>query len=427
MLTVSRATAPVDVSTAGATAAPADAAAPTTVAAPSAPASDPLAAFSAMHGLHKDVQDRAGARDGSPAEQPGQGTPLYDKKDVPRSENKETAKAVCKAPAKSYDLNSPTIVADIKELKRCGHHKLAFTIEQARVSYKDLLEQKPPAQLFVTTSAGNGGQPVLLIAGPEFKRSAPAHVHTYYHGDNATVADPLGSKDGHNARIRAVITGEDKQAVFVLPESEASPLSLDSPSHDQIYSVTWFNVSNQAQTTADALAGANITNIGKRIVAAHSGGGMALVQAITSVPDGKGLQADRLDLLDCVYHFGEPKRHDFHTDEHLRDWARTSGGKAVKEIVFVRGSNQDFERRGKVIGDAFPTAKGQPARFRLKDVSDPKQTPPTYKGGKIDETIDPIARDSNGKAVGRNVHNYNPGWHNHYRTAGQFLGADPIR
>ena len=206
-----------------------------------------------------------------------------------------------------------------------------------------------------------------------------------------------------------------------------SPLQVDSPSNNLEYGVTWFNVSNQAQTTNDALAAANITQVDKRIVAAHSGGGMALVQAITSVPDGKGLQADRIDLLDCVYHFGEPKRHDFHTDEHLRDWAKTANGKAVKEVVFIRGSNENFEHRGQVIRDAFPTDAGQPSRFRLKNLSDPAQAPPVVKGGKIDESIDPIAKDSNGKPVGKNVHNYDPGAKNHYRAAGQFLGADPIR
>jgi hypothetical protein len=426
MITVSRTTSPVDaVSNAGATAAPSDAAGQAAEAAPAFPAADPLAAFSAVHGLHKDVQGLAEPRHGEAAD--AQGTPLYDRKDAQGAGRKETPRAACLAPAKSFDLNSPTIVDDIKELKRCGHAKLAFTIEQARRSYKDLLERTPPAQIFVTTSAGNGGQPVLVIAGPEFKRSDPAHVHTYYHGDNATVADPLGSKDGHNARIRAVITGEDKQAVFVLPESEASKLAVDSPSNNLEYSVTWFNVSNQAQTTNDALAAANITKVGRCTVEAHSGGGMALVQAITSVPDGKGLQADRIVLLDCVYHFGEPRRHDFHTDEHLRDWAQTANGKAVKDVVFIRGSNQDFEQRGKVIGDAFPTATGQPQRFHLKDLSDPKQAPPVVKDGKIDVSIDPIATDSNGKAVGKNVHNYEPGAKNHYRTAGQFLGADPIR
>ena len=218
MTTVSRTSSPVDGAlTAGATAAPSDAAANATEAAPALPAVDRLAAFSAVYGLHKDVQRFAEARDGGatdmtagPRATPGdaQGTPLYDKKDVQGASRKETAKAACTALAKSYDLNSPTIVDDIKELRRCGQHKLAFTIEQARLSYKDLLDRTPPAQIFVTTSAGNGGQPVLLIAGPDFKRTAPAHVHTYYHGNNATVADPLGSKDGHNARIRAVITGE---------------------------------------------------------------------------------------------------------------------------------------------------------------------------------------------------------------------------
>jgi len=428
MITVARTTSPVDGVSTTAAGAEATAAAPHAAeAAPAFPAPDPLTAFSAVHGLHKDVQGLAAPRAGDATGHlggPGDTlrAPLYDKKDVQGAGRKETANAACEAPAKTYDLNAPTIVDDIKELKRCGHDKLAFTIEQARRSYKDLLDRNPPAQIFVTTSAGNGGQPVLVIAGPDFKRSDPANVHTYYHGDNATVADPLGSKDGHNARIRAVITGEDKQAVFVLPESEASGLAVDSPTHDLSYSVTWFNVSNQARTTNDALAAANITMVDKRIVEAHSGGGMALVQAITSVPNGSGLLADRIVLLDCVYHFGEPKRQDFHTDEHLRDWAQTANGHVVQDIVFIRGSNEKFEQRGQVIKDAFPNA-----RFQLKDLSNPADAPPVVKDGKIDTSIDPIATDSNGKAVGKDVHNYEPGYKNHYRTAGQFLGADPIR
>jgi hypothetical protein len=162
MTTVSRTTSPVDAaSTAGAdAAAPLDAAVNATEA-PPLPALDLLAAFSAVHGLHKDVQGFAEPRDGgvtdmtaghraTPAD--AQGTPLYDKKDVQGAGRKETAKAACNAPAKSYDVNSPTIVDDIKELKRCGHHKLAFTIGRQAV-VQGPAGPRPHADLR-TTSAG---------------------------------------------------------------------------------------------------------------------------------------------------------------------------------------------------------------------------------------------------------------------------------
>jgi hypothetical protein len=108
--------------------------------------------------------------------------------------------------------------------ERAKRRRLGITIENAQRSYADLLGLKPPAKIFVTTSDGNGGQPVMVVRGPQFKTDQPAHVHTHYHGDNATVADPLGSKDGHNARIRAVVMKEDTLAVFVLPEA-------DNPNH----------------------------------------------------------------------------------------------------------------------------------------------------------------------------------------------------
>jgi hypothetical protein len=410
-------------------------------AAPALPAVDALAAFGATHGLHRDVQRFAAPpREALPAgpagvlhtgpDGPGSGAPVA-KPEVAGAIKSPPTKTACKALPQTYDVNATT-PDQIADLRACGLDRMADTIEHAKASYADLLALKPPATILVTTSAGNGGQPVMVVMGPEFKKDEDANVHTYYHGDNATVADPLGSKDGHNARIRAVILGEDKQAVFVLPEAGNSR-GIDSPAHDNHYGVAWSNVKSQAQTTNDALAEAGVRRIAERTVSAHSGGGMALIYAINNTPNGTGLLADRLDLYDCVYHFGEPDTHAFHLDEHLAQWAKTPNGHVVHDVVFVRGSNQDFEARGKVIDKGFDGR----AQFHLINL---KTKPPAEDAnGKIDETLNPVARDVNAKTFEQTVlvnppkkgdpkplaHNYRsaPESLNHYRTSGQYLGA----
>jgi hypothetical protein len=343
-----------------------------------------------------------------------------------------------KAPPKPpvYDVRNVT-EKQIEDLRAKGQTRLANTIHNAQVAYHDLLDANPKVKIVVTTSAGNGGHPVLVVMGPEANKGA--HVNTHYHGDNATVADPLGSKAGTNARIRDVILKEDKQAVFVLPEARNSTAETDSPRNDNGYRAHWGDVTSQVQTTKDALDAVGIADkdVKERVVSFHSGGGMALIHLMRKDPKGSLLQADRLDLHDCVYHFnngvdknGKPNPTlDF--EKYMRDFGKTANGKAVKQVVFYRGSNNDVDAKMNTMRESF-SEKG---RLRKIDVNDLK--PVVGKDGRIDESVNPVASDVNGNGFegvrldnkGRQIgkawlaHNYNND--PHYRTTGQFLGAKP--
>jgi len=327
----------------------------------------------------------------------------------------------------SYDIMKVT-PEQIKELRDKKQVQLANTIENAQAAYTDFVKANPGVKVIVTTSEGNGGKPVLVAKGA--KADTDAHVHTHYHGDNATVGDPLGSKAGQNARIRDTLK-KDPHAVFVLPEaansSDYGP-EPDSPSNNKKYGVDWSNVKNQVKTTDDALEAAGVKPPAKEtVVSFHSGGGMALVNLVNNNKD-KGnatLKADRLELYDCVYHFGERDGKilpAYHFEERFRDWSQTDSGKAVKQVIFYRGSN-DVSRAG-----VMEKAVGKD-KFKLVDMdNEPKlSTNPDF-----DDQIDPPAENANGnwteivrngEQTGKVAHNFNPD--PHYRTVGQFMGTRP--
>ena len=408
------------------------------------PSGDPWVAFGALHGLHQGVPQFAypsNGRDHADSSWKGN-VPQFDAKKDVRGASKTAPIASCQAPpAKAYDVANTT-QAEIDALKnsKCGtreeqdqQHRLGHTIENAKASYGDLLAQHPPVKIVVTTSAGNGGQPVMIVTGPRFDPNQNAHVHTHYHGDNATVADPLGSKAGTNARIRAVITNEDTQVVFVLPEASNSTWKVDSPQNDNSYSASWNHVKSQVQTTDDALNAAGVTKVDQRVVSFHSGGGMALVNLMRADPKGSLLKADRIELYDCVYHFkngtdkfGKPNP-PLIAENYIRARGNTANGKAVAQVIFYRGGND--VARAQVIEKGFQPKAGK-ATFRMIDMNNEK---------KLDNTINPIARDTNGNTFPQTVvsvdkkghkivtqepaHNFNPD--PHYRTVGQFLGSKP--
>jgi hypothetical protein len=315
----------------------------------------------------------------------------------------------------AYDISKVT-PEQIKELRSKKQDQLANTIENAKIAYDDFVKANPGVKVMVTTSEGNGGKPVLVVKGA--KADTDAHVHTHYHGDNATVADPLGSKAGQNARIRDTLM-KDPHAVFVLPEAANSTAKTDSTMNDNSYSASWSNVKSQVKTTNDALDAAGVQRPPKEsVVSFHSGGGMALVNLVNNNKD-KGnatLQADRLELYDCVYHFGKENHPAYHFEQRLREWSQTDSGKAVKQVIFYRGSN-DVSRAG-VMEKSVGSDK-----FKVIDMA---KEPP------LDDTINPPAENANGnwmevvrngKQTGKVAHNFNP--HPHYRTVGQFLGTRP--
>ncbi len=224
---------------------------------------------------------------------------------------------------------APDELQRLKTSSDPAERRRAFTIERAQSAYAD--HMRAGGRVVVSTSAGNGGHPVVTLVPPGFDPSKPATVQTHYHGFNATVADGSGHSSG-TTRAIAAAQRRDPQAIFVLPEA--------SNARAGSYATDWSNVRSQAQTTADALRGAGVDVVGERVVSAHSGGGTALARAMQAQRDGSGVQADRLVLHDSLY-----------GSEHaVAAWGRSAAGRTI-DVTYVRGSND--AGRDAPIHDAF--------------------------------------------------------------------------
>lgn len=140
----------------------------------------------------------------------------------------------------------------------------------------------PPPSVLVTTSPGNGGQPVTVIVPPG--ATPPLEVHTHYHGDRSR---SLATNPAADALAKTIRAGGN--TVFVLPEARSTAGRTD-----------WTNVSNTAQTTADALAQAGLggADVARRSLSVHSAGGRALVQALKA---GEQLSLDQLVIQDALF------------------------------------------------------------------------------------------------------------------------------
>jgi hypothetical protein len=310
------------------------------------------------------------------------------------------------AATRTFDV-ATTSQADIDALKSSrdpAQQRLGHTIENAKAAYGNLLAQG--GRIVVTLNAGNGGQPVMTLMGPGFDPKLPARIHTHYHGDNATVGDPEGSKAGQASRIRETVA-RDPQTVFVLPECGSATATVDGPTHDNYYHADWSNVQSQARTTDDALAAAGITKIGRETVSVHSRGGEVIQRLMDKDPSGSSLRASRLELHDSLYG----------SQGAVAAWGRTENGKHVDKVIYVHGTNG--EGRDKEIAKVF---KGSYIRI---DIS--RQKP-------LDDRNNPVVYD--GKDAARHDGNgHKPGAHDgvrrhdsnaHYQTTGRFLAIWPL-
>lgn len=315
---------------------------------------------------------------------------------------------VADASNRVYDV-AKTSQADIDALKNScdpAQRRLGHTIENAKASYGDLLAKG--ARIVVTLNAGNGGEPVMTLMGPGFDPKLPARIHTHYHGDNATVADPQGSKAGQNSRIRETVA-RDPQTVFVLPECKSvfdRDTLPDSPTHDKSYRADWGNVKSQARTTDDALKAAGITKVGRETVSFHSRGGEAIQKLMHDDPSGQSLRASRLELHDCLYG----------SQYAVVAWGHTDNGKHVDKVIYVHGTNE--EGRDKEIAKTF---KGAYVRI---DVS--HQQPMNDKTNPVVYDGKDSARDDHihGKKGHEGVRQYHP--NPHYQTTGRYLAVWPL-
>jgi hypothetical protein len=361
-------------------------------AAPDAHAGDALARYGALHELHPLAQQFAHAGQANTA-----GT-------------KAMACSVAGASTRTFDVaKTPQCEIDaLKASRDPAQRRLGHTIENAKASYGDLLAKG--ARIVVSLNAGNGGQPVMTLMGPRFDPKLPARIHTHYHGDNATVADPVGSKAGQNSRIRETVA-RDPQTVFVLPEAGNSTAKVDSPTHNNSYHADWSNVRNQAQTTDDALTAAGISRVEKETVSVHSRGGEVIQRLMELDRSGSRLRADRLELHDSLYG----------SQGAVAKWGRTDNGRQVDKVIYVHGTNPPG--RDSEIAKVFKGAYIRIDIARQKPLDD-KSNPVVYDGS--DAARSRIKSDDHGGKYGVHdgVRQFNPD--PHYRTTGQFLAIWPL-
>lgn len=322
---------------------------------------------------------------------------------------------VAGAATRSFDVGKTT-QAEIDALKAScnrAEQRLGHTIENAKAAYGDLIGRG--ARILVQANAGNGGQPVMTIVGPGFDPKLPARIHTHYHGDNATVADPVGSKAGQNSRIRATIE-RDPQTVFVLPEAvpkSGDPIArVDSPTRDGYYKASWAHVRSQAETTDIALRAAGITKIERQTVSVHSRGGEVIQQLMANDPSGRSLRADRLELHDSLYG----------SQGAVAAWGRTDNGRQVDKVIYVHGTNPGG--RDAEIAKVFKGAYIRIDIARQKPL-DEQSNPVVYRGADAGRTqAEPGGRGHAPKGQPNVVRQFDPD--PHYRTTGQFLAIWPL-
>jgi hypothetical protein len=316
------------------------------------------------------------------------------------------------AETRVYDVRT-TSQADINALKSSPdkrQQRLGQTIENVKASYGDLLDGKQ-ANIHVAMNLGNGKEPVVTITSADFDPSKSTRVHTHYHGDNATVGDPEGSKAGQASRIREIIS-RDPQTVFVLPECRNPTKTVDGPKNDNYYHADWSNVKSQAQTTDLALeaAGAKKTNVVQETVSVHSRGGEVIQNLMAHDKSGNGLRCDRLELHDSLYG----------SQYAVAQWGRTDNGKHVDHVIYVHGNNGGTQGDGR---DAGIAKVFKHAYIRI-DIA--KQAPLTDKNDPVVYDGKDAKRDDHihGRKGHEGVRQFHP--NEHYQTTGRFLGIWPL-
>ena len=339
---------------------------------------DALALFTASHEMHPLVHERSHVKQSGGAHGGGQ--------------VKAAPKTVPDAATRTYDV-ATTPKADIDALKNSRdpqQRRLGTTLENLQNSYRDLLDGKK-VNITVTMNPANGKEPVATMTSAALDPKLPIRVHTHYHGDNATIGDPEGSKAGQNSRIRATLA-RDPQMVFILPECRSAKATPDSPKNNQHYVADWSNVKSQAETTDLALAAAGLSKakVEKETVSVHSRGGN-VIQAMMHNDDGSGrkLRADRLELHDSLYG----------SQGAVAKWGKTTNGQQVEKVIYVHGNN------GGIHGDG-----------RDREIAK------TYKGNYIRIDVGLLPPGHETTRDGQPAYNKDP----HYQTTGRFLAIWPL-
>ncbi|HYV46492.1 MAG TPA: hypothetical protein VFA20_16620 [Myxococcaceae bacterium] len=218
-------------------------------------------------------------QDASPPSTPPASAPLVTK---PVRDTFEAAPP-SKSSAPRYEITQGHTLskADLAQVSKTNP-ELARSISEAQQTYAPLLAKG--AKLVATTSAGNGGKPVLTIVPPSLANntdpSKPYQVQVHYHGMRGRASKP--NADSPVPKRIAESFNQQPPTVFVLPEWKQEN--------------DWTNVKNTGTTAADALQGVQGQRA-RTTVSGHSLGRAAIESAIRN----NGLVTDRLDVQDGFY------------------------------------------------------------------------------------------------------------------------------
>ena len=159
-----------------------------------------------------------------------------------------------------------------------------------------------PGRIEVFTSPANGNRPVLVYLPPGCDLSKPVRVITMFHGRYGTLASTFGEhgwldriRDVTEPSRRSAAPGADQQTIYVVPQAAAESSAYDCwmARPESIAALD-----REARAKAAELGDVSTINVSARIVEAHSGGGLAIANAIA----GGELDADKVNLLDATYH-----------------------------------------------------------------------------------------------------------------------------
>jgi hypothetical protein len=146
-------------------------------------------------------------------------------------------------------------------------------------------------KLSVENFPSNGGRPSAVYVPQGLDPTKPVKVVTLFHGHYWNIGEMFNEKG-----VLAKITELEKSnpnTVFVIPQAAKPPFSywMKTPNED------YGDFMNQSLSEAARLSGVSSLQVSERVVAAHSGGGLALKNAITS----GNFKADKIELLDANY------------------------------------------------------------------------------------------------------------------------------
>lgn len=211
-----------------------------------------------------------------------------------------------------------------------------------------------PARVIAYRSPGNGERPVFAVFADGLDPARPFEVHTHYHG-----LDALVQQGPHVARVKALAA----KGVVILPEGR-NLASSNAASPER-----WTNVADQALTTRDGEAAVQAAlgkpgwNVTARNVSMHSAGGDVL-RRVADLNPTKGLEASRLELLDCLY--DNKKLDDAKFPGVTQATVTLAKSLGAAPIVYRRFENSDQEvsptdgktkKRGEVIADQLAAGR----------------------------------------------------------------------